>query len=256
MIDKFIGLNKKTKLSVILFSIGFILLCIVLVGQSYAIFSGTNTDSNNQIVKLGNLEVILNEPSGGLDLGLAPMSDIEGLLSESYNFSVENTGSANAIYKILLIDDENSKASYSGELLDKGLIRIGLEVNGKEIGPLTLSEINDLLNEKELKSKKKDKYKLRLWISEDANIEEISEQKIFLKLKLEAEQYFSEIKGTLDKSGANEPTLASNMIPVYYDNSNDVWKKADSNNLDTNNTTFTTKHWSDNFFFSRWIISI
>ena len=60
MIDKFIGLNKKTKLSVILFSIGFILLCIVLVGQSYAIFSGTNTDSNNQIVKLWNLEVILN----------------------------------------------------------------------------------------------------------------------------------------------------------------------------------------------------
>src|SRR5574344_2194947 len=34
----------------------------------------------------------------------------------------------------------------------------------------------------------------------------------------------------LDLSGANEPLLADNMIPVYYDNANDVWVKADVNN--------------------------
>jgi hypothetical protein len=34
----------------------------------------------------------------------------------------------------------------------------------------------------------------------------------------------------LDTSGANAPLLADNMIPVYYDNTNDVWKKADSTN--------------------------
>src|SRR5574344_2858056 len=34
----------------------------------------------------------------------------------------------------------------------------------------------------------------------------------------------------LDLSGANEPLLADNMIPVYYDNTNDVWVKADVNN--------------------------
>ena len=34
----------------------------------------------------------------------------------------------------------------------------------------------------------------------------------------------------LDTSGANEPTLTSNMIPVYYDSTSDNWKKADSNN--------------------------
>ena len=38
-----------------------------------------------------------------------------------------------------------------------------------------------------------------------------------------------------DTSGANEPVLASNMIPVYYDETNDVWKKANTNNLDKNN---------------------
>ena len=34
----------------------------------------------------------------------------------------------------------------------------------------------------------------------------------------------------LDTSGANAPVLASNMIPVYYDETNSVWKKADANN--------------------------
>ena len=34
----------------------------------------------------------------------------------------------------------------------------------------------------------------------------------------------------LDTSGANSPVLASNMIPVYYDETNSVWKKADVNN--------------------------
>ena len=39
----------------------------------------------------------------------------------------------------------------------------------------------------------------------------------------------------IDKSGANEPVLASNMIPVYYDETNSVWKKANTNNIDKNN---------------------
>ena len=176
------------------------------------------------------------------------MSDVDGLLQEEvYNFTVENTGSANAMYKVLLIDDETSKASYTGTLLDKGLIKIGLEVNGKEIGPLTLSELDDLLNEKELRAGKKDVYKLRLWISEDANLDEISEQQIFLKLKLEAEQYFSEIVGNLDNSGANEPTLTSNMIPVYYDSTNNVWRKADSENKDKFNQwyDYNNKMWAN-----------
>ena len=248
MIDKFLSLNKSARLSVIMFGMGFIGLCLILVGQSFAIFSGTFTDSNEQVVKLGNLEVTLTEPSTGIDLGLSSMSDVEGLLQEDvYSFTVENTGSADAKYKVLIIDDESSKASYTGTLLDKGLVKIGLEVNNKEIGPFTLSELNTLLNEKELKSGKKDTYRMRLWISEDANLDEISEQQIFLKLKLEADQYFSEIVNNLDESGANAPALTSNMIPVYYDSTSNVWKKADKNNADESNQwyNYDNKMWAN-----------
>ena len=36
-----------------------------------------------------------------------------------------------------------------------------------------------------------------------------------------------------DTSGANAPALASNMIPVYYDDSKNVWKCADKDNKDS-----------------------
>ena len=38
-----------------------------------------------------------------------------------------------------------------------------------------------------------------------------------------------------DTSGANTPVLASNMIPVYYDETQETWKKANTNNIDKNN---------------------
>ena len=38
-----------------------------------------------------------------------------------------------------------------------------------------------------------------------------------------------------DESGANVPILASNMIPVYYDETQETWKKANTNNIDKNN---------------------
>ena len=47
--------------------------------------------------------------------------------------------------------------------------------------------------------------------------------------------YIGKELDTVDKSGANKPVLASNMIPVYYDETNDVWKKADVSNIDKNN---------------------
>ena len=34
-----------------------------------------------------------------------------------------------------------------------------------------------------------------------------------------------ELKNNIDTSGANVPVLASNMIPVYYDEISNVWKK-------------------------------
>ena len=43
-------------------------------------------------------------------------------------------------------------------------------------------------------------------------------------------QAISVVDLSKDTSGANAPVLTSNMIPVYYDDANSVWRKADSTN--------------------------
>ena len=53
-----------------------------------------------------------------------------------------------------------------------------------------------------------------------------TESKNVLKLSVNA--------GNLDESGANAPVLTENMIPVYYDETNAVWRKADAKNSKEN----------------------
>ncbi len=46
-----------------------------------------------------------------------------------------------------------------------------------------------------------------------------------------------------DESGANEPVLSDNMIPVYYDENNKVWKKADKYNRNNNWCDYNNQKW-------------
>ena len=48
-----------------------------------------------------------------------------------------------------------------------------------------------------------------------------------------------------DKSGANKPLLTSNMIPVYYDETSKVWKKADETNNNSNWYNYDNKMWAN-----------
>ena len=50
-----------------------------------------------------------------------------------------------------------------------------------------------------------------------------------------------------DESGANAPLLTSNMIPVYYDEENSTWKKADATNGDASNKwyDYNNKIWAN-----------
>ena len=51
----------------------------------------------------------------------------------------------------------------------------------------------------------------------------------------------------IDNSGANAPELTSNMIPVYYDEGSNEWKKADANNSNTSNKwyDYDNKMWAN-----------
>ena len=60
-----------------------------------------------------------------------------------------------------------------------------------------------------------------------------NDKQYILDLREELNDWLKKDDGNFDTSGANKPILASNMIPVYYDEINSVWKKADKNNKAT-----------------------
>ena len=90
-------------------------------------------------------------------------------------------------------------------------------------------------------------YSLKLWLDYDTpNEYNLKDKNVIMSVKI---QLYSEqtTEGNLDMSRANKPELTSNMIPVYYDDENDVWREADSNNSDVNNKwyDYDNKMWAN-----------
>ena len=176
---------KKYFFFVIVFLIGIISL---VSGSSYAILKGKNMSVNEQIIKSGSVELKLEENFDNIDKGLAVYTDVDGLMQFNYyEFSLTNIGTTSAKYDLSIINE--TPDNYTGRLLPLKYIHVGLEVNGKEIGPIDLEKSNtivsnDIINEKEVIH-----YKLRIWfdINKKKEIEKLSD-KAFLKIKVDARQ--------------------------------------------------------------------
>ena len=203
-----------------------ILTIITLVsGTSYAILKGSVTSEKEHIVKAGNVTLELTEYYDEINKDIILLENEDGLLQDVvYEFNIKNIGVVGAKYDVKLVNESTGTSALSSKY-----IQIGLEVNGLEIGPMNLEEVNNVINSDMIQVNEIVSYKMRLWLdkSKKDEINNITGKTALLKLKIEAEQRGN----SLDKSGANAPVLATNMIPVYYDASANAWKKADVDNV-------------------------
>ena len=128
-----IRFSKKYIVSLFVTVFGLIAL---ISSTSYAILRGTSSSSNVHIVKAGSVELEVNEKYNAMENGFSIMKDTEGLQQETvYEFTITNIGSVPAKYDLKLM---NTAPSGSTALSDE-YIRIGLEVNGQEMGPMGLA---------------------------------------------------------------------------------------------------------------------
>ena len=212
-------ITNKQLLSFIIVLIGILSL---FGGTSYAILRGSTSSANEQVIKTGSIKLKLTENFESIDKKIMAMSDSDGLLlSDFYEFNIKNIGDSAAKYDLKLVNEVPS--DFTGNLLSSEYIRIGLEINGEEYGPMGLSDVNNIIDENIIYPNEIIRYKLRIWL-DDSQVDQLatmSDYKSFFKLGVEAEQ-------RLDKP--NAPVLSDNMIPVYYDEDAEVWKKADSTN--------------------------
>ena len=95
----------------IIINILIIVIAVVLFkGASYSLNENPTKDNKDLLVKTGNMQVILNIPNEKyelLDAGKVSMSDMEGLKTDGYTFSIKNTGNMPVEYfEIRLVDQE------------------------------------------------------------------------------------------------------------------------------------------------------
>ena len=231
-----------------------VVLFILIALGTYA-FDKVDLLGKQNLGIVANEEVALRLVEGEQDfkVGNTPLSDSAGKAQTTYyEFNVE--GVSNVVYNLdyyLYLIPKNG-----GNTVDASFVKLYLTkvVNNSEtvvVDVTTLDKLKDFGFNKLVtnstfnftsnsKTTKTDTYRLRVWLAEGATDNEetapdVKETDDGLNIKAISGGYSFSMGVSSYKIGEpNKPELTSNMIPVYYDSTNAVWKKADSSN--TNET--------------------
>ena len=207
-----------------------LIVVIAIIGTSYAYLKAERVSENDPSISIANFGVILLTDMNSINIDKTyPMSDSEGLLNQSTTFQIQNTGSQIANYKVSLVDNETVKSTMKNEDVRYQLKRTNETTKETVTFDIANLDSTGLLDEGSITAGTILTYEIVMWIDYDSNPNGQTFSKVVL---VEGMQVAS-----LDESGANYPELLDNMIPVYYEATSDtegVWKKADSKNLDSN----------------------
>ena len=160
--------SKRKKVTVIIISILIVLILVLAI--SFAFFR-TQLSGTDQIVKVGTLDLVLDETSEGISLDNAiGLSDSQGLALDGSTFELKNNGSKAVDYTIYL--DDNTIEETDTRIDDKYL-KYNLVKNGESSGATLLTKIgsnpNRVLDSGTIEGKGTNEYSLNLWITDEVD---------------------------------------------------------------------------------------
>ena len=226
-----------------------LLSCIILV--SYAYYKIKLEGQKTHFVSTDVISFTYKESEDKISItNMEPKSDTEGIKENYFEFNVASNlvKDISINYEISILKtsttnsfEENDVKAYLTDGNDNALVNpilISNLGNSKKIANAKVIYNNSFMynNSNEIQTHT---YRLRVWLKSDINMskytvkQEIDDSKTNISLTgctFKFKVNVSTVEQNLDTSGANAPVLASNMIPVYYDETNSVWKKADKNN--------------------------
>ena len=142
-----------------------ILLFTIICGTSYAFLSQVITSKKTVEVTAGTFVINFKEKNTINLKNAVPMTDQEGMNTESYVFSVNNTGSLDAKYDISLEENSNNT-------LDRKYVKYSIkEGDGEWSSPTLLSTGLNLKTGRSLGSGATDSYEIKIWLDESATNE-------------------------------------------------------------------------------------
>ena len=247
--------NKKLILNICAV---FVLMCIV-VGISFAGGLWSYISSKDNVISAGeNISLTYLESTNEMNLTNAlPKSDKDGKLQtekgSKFEFAITTTSE---LIRTLSYDIEIEPlvvdTAYTG--LDPSAIKVYLEEKDGNslVEPTKISDLEnfklytDKHNHTKENSSMTTKYTLKAWIDKDV---EATNWYKDLKENNKKYQYKFRInikaKATEYKNEPNAPVLDDAMIPVYYDETTETWKKADSSNSNNNWYDYDSKKWAN-----------
>ena len=250
----------------IIMGISFILLIFMVIGVSYAAYKFSATGTKENVISTGTISMSYSQNSF-IDLkNTYPKTDTyaiatkEDKSSMEFSVSMETSGTKQINYALAITNIEEGKTLKSDKVkiyLEKeGKVVNNFETNkGQTIESFKNKYVEGLIDSYAIyqdiltTSNKTHHYTLTSWIDESYILPIKNETTTSKQTNEETYKFKVKVVGvdtpitieekstvsSLDTSGANAPVLASNMIPVYYDETSGVWKKADKNNKDNNN---------------------
>lgn len=203
--------NKKIVIILVLMCIS-----IACLAYSFAYVSDFKIGLNSQVLTISDINYGVNATVGSFTLNNAiPTIDKIGEKGDAYTFSITNNDNIEHEYFLRFVDNNNAST------IENGGIRYKITRNSESvIGSLDSSGVfdagvigpNATIN-----------FSLVLWLKIDFDMSGGTWNKII-------ESHVGKVN--LDFSGANKPLTTPNMIPVYYDENDNVWRKADITNSD------------------------
>ena len=250
--------KKQTKKLILV----VVILLVISLGVSYAFYMKVSSNTTDQVVTTGTLEINYGSSNGYINNNsypdLMPMTDSEGITQTGYTFTVKNNGNLPVAYQVYLYVNEagyNSDSPGGTLLTDLSKLKYNLTTNSAQ--NTSSYRITDLASKEEsgitkyklkeeqvINSNQTNTHVLRLWLGDDIDSSLVGK---YIYLKIEVQSYVNgqqqELAGDYHESILNgaEPVLTSELVPVTIENDGTV-KKAD---LDTNWYSYENKEWAN-----------
>lgn len=180
--------KKENKLGLIVFILS-VIICMIAVG--YAAWTQIYYGEKENQIDTATLILTLDESeSNAISLvNAVPVTDNKGLTYEPYTFKVKNSGTIDANYRIMIVNDTKAYEddNCTESMLDWSNIKYSFTKNNEAATRGILSDTSGVLNLGTINANTTDSYSLKLWIKSEAT-NEIMNKHFHGVIKVEAVQ--------------------------------------------------------------------
>jgi len=243
ILDSIINGDSKTRL-VVTSLVSIVLVSVLLLGSTYSLFTTSSVDEDLNVYKTGNLDITYTLSSENIKLNdSTPISDDESIYIEPYRITISNSGNVPYMFNIVL-DDSTATDVISYEYI---MTKVG------KLDAVRLSSCEDNIIRKDVMVPAGEEVvvDVRVFLADDIKNTELGKS-FYAKLSVDGIAIYDDNK-EIDNSiliadvlyKVNTPKLDDGLIPVYYDEENSIWKKADVSNKDNSWYSYEDKRWAN-----------